>query len=114
MGLLAPEPPAHVRCSDADRERTIDILRNESVAGRISEEELSDRLDKAFAARTLGELRALVADLPAGNVNPLYELVGGVVTSGMRIVRISLWAGLAVSVGIVVLIAVVAVALRFL
>lgn len=54
-----------LRASDAERERTATLLREHTAAGRLSPEELSDRLDDAYAARTVGELDALVADLPA-------------------------------------------------
>lgn len=62
------EQPARtlaVRASDAERERTATLLREHTAAGRLSPEELSERLDGAYAARTVGELEALVADLPA-------------------------------------------------
>ena len=90
MSLLVPEPPANVRCSDAERERTVAVLRNEAVLGRLSTDELSTRLDKAFAAKTVGDLRTLVADLPEGNINPLNELISGVVSTGFMAVRIGL------------------------
>ena len=98
MSLLAPEPPANVRASDADRERTVTVLRNEAAVGRITPDELSTRLDKAFAAKTLGDLRALIADLPEGNVDRVAELIGGVVSGGIRIARIGLWVGVGAAV----------------
>jgi len=54
-----------LRASDADRERTADALRAHHVAGRIDTDELQDRLGRCYAARTHGELGALLADLPA-------------------------------------------------
>jgi hypothetical protein len=95
--LLVPQPPAKVRASDADREQTVTILRNGAALGRITPEELSTRLDGAFAARTLGDLRALVADLPEGNVNPISELIGGVVQTGYNVARIGLLVGVSVA-----------------
>ena len=53
-----------VRASDADRERVARLLRDHAVTGRLSTEDLDERSGRAFAARTLGELDALVADLP--------------------------------------------------
>lgn len=97
MSLLVPQPPAKVRASDADREQTVTILRNGAALGRITPEELSTRLDGAFAARTLGDLRALVADLPEGNVNPISELIGGVVQTGYNVARIGLLVGVSVA-----------------
>jgi Domain of unknown function (DUF1707) len=91
VSLLSQEPPPNVLASDSDRERTVTILRNESVSGRLSADELSSRLDKAFAAKTLGDLRALIADLPEGNVNPLNDLISGAVNTGMTVFRVGLW-----------------------
>jgi hypothetical protein len=53
-----------LRASDAERERTATLLRDHAGAGRLTPEELSDRLDAAYAARTVSELDALLADLP--------------------------------------------------
>ena len=53
-----------VRASDADRERVAGSLRDHAVAGRLTTEELDERSGRAFAARTLGELDTLLADLP--------------------------------------------------
>lgn len=53
-----------LRASDAERERTATLLREHTAAGRLTPDELSDRLDAVYAARTVGELDALVADLP--------------------------------------------------
>jgi hypothetical protein len=54
-----------LRVSDADRERAVSLLREHSVAGRLTLEELSERVESAYAARTEGELAAVTADLPA-------------------------------------------------
>jgi uncharacterized protein DUF1707 len=59
-----PATPA-IRASDADRERTATLLREHCADGRLTPEELSERLDTAYAARTVGELDALLHDLPA-------------------------------------------------
>ena len=56
---------AELRASDADRERTATLLRRHTGAGRLTPEELDERLDGAYAARTVAELEALVHDLPA-------------------------------------------------
>lgn len=53
-----------LRASDADRERVAVSLRDHAVAGRLTTEELDARTGRAFAARTLRELDALLADLP--------------------------------------------------
>jgi DUF1707 SHOCT-like domain len=50
----------------ADRERTVGVLRAAFTEGRLSQDELDDRVGRAYAARTYGDLWALIADLPAG------------------------------------------------
>ncbi|MEV6651237.1 DUF1707 domain-containing protein [Streptomyces sp. NPDC051219] len=64
MDLEKHEPSA-VRASDADRDRISDILRDALADGRLTAEEHSERIDSAYAAKTLGELEPLVRDLPA-------------------------------------------------
>jgi DUF1707 SHOCT-like domain len=58
-------PATALRASDAERERTATLLRDHAAAGRLTPEELDERLDGAYAARTVGELDALMHDLPA-------------------------------------------------
>jgi Domain of unknown function (DUF1707)/Cell wall-active antibiotics response 4TMS YvqF len=53
-----------LRASDSDRERVADALREHSVAGRLTLDELSDRLDAAYGAKTQAELEELTRDLP--------------------------------------------------
>ncbi|MFJ6000384.1 DUF1707 domain-containing protein [Streptomyces sp. NPDC092370] len=54
-----------VRASHADRDRTVDMLRVAAGDGRLTLEELDERLEAALSARTIGELVVLTADLPA-------------------------------------------------
>src|SRR5215216_4300920 len=53
-----------LRASDAERESTVTLLREHGAAGRLDVEELEQRVGAAYAARTYGELRALLGDLP--------------------------------------------------
>jgi DUF1707 SHOCT-like domain len=53
-----------LRASDADREATADRLRQHHTDGRIDQEEFQERLDRCFAAKTVGELAELTRDLP--------------------------------------------------
>lgn len=53
-----------LRASDADREHVAELLGRAFAEGRLSTEEHSERLESAYAAKTMGELRPLVADLP--------------------------------------------------
>jgi hypothetical protein len=50
----------------ADRERAVGVLRAAFTEGRLNQDELDDRVARAYAARTYGDLWALIADLPAG------------------------------------------------
>jgi len=59
-----PAPPA-IRASDAERQHTIDVLRDAVVEGRLTLEEYSDRVGLGVAAKTDQDLGALVRDLPA-------------------------------------------------
>jgi hypothetical protein len=52
------------RASHEDRERVAEVLRVAAGDGRLSLEELEERLEGCFGARTYGELAPLVADLP--------------------------------------------------
>ncbi len=60
-----------LRASDADRERTVELLREHHAVGRLTAEEFDGRVDKAFRAATVGELDELLADMPAID---LYQL----------------------------------------
>jgi Domain of unknown function (DUF1707)/2TM domain len=53
-----------MRAADADRERVIEALRAHAGTGRIGFDELGVRIEAASGARTLGDLQALLADLP--------------------------------------------------
>jgi hypothetical protein len=54
-----------LRASDADRERTVVALREHAAAGRLTVDELDERCEQAYAAKTLRELTRLQADLPS-------------------------------------------------
>ena len=56
--------PRSLRASDADREQLISELHDHTVAGRLTTEELEERLQAAYSARTTAELDALRDDLP--------------------------------------------------
>ncbi len=53
-----------VLVSDQERERAASEIREHFAAGRLTADELSDRLSAAYTARTEGELRAARANLP--------------------------------------------------
>jgi DUF1707 SHOCT-like domain/2TM domain len=53
-----------LRASDAEREQGIELLRRHHEAGRLTAEELAQRIDRVNAATTFGELDAIMANLP--------------------------------------------------
>lgn len=71
----APEPAgpfpagdplsAQLRAADRDREHAAGVLAGALATGRLTVVEHAERLEAAFAAKTVGELRGLVSDLPA-------------------------------------------------
>jgi hypothetical protein len=57
-----------LRIADADRDRTVERLQAAATEGRLDPDELEERVSRALAARTQGELDALLGDLPAPHV----------------------------------------------
>jgi Domain of unknown function (DUF1707) len=53
-----------IRISDADREQVAARLREHFAEGRITPDELDERISAVFAAKTYGDLRHVLADLP--------------------------------------------------
>lgn len=53
-----------MRASDADRERVANVLREAAGDGRLTMEELDERLDAVYAAKTYAELEPITRDLP--------------------------------------------------
>jgi hypothetical protein len=79
------------RASDAEREAIVERLRDAGAEGRLTMEELAERIDAAHAARTRAELEPLVADLPAAvgraaaaPARPTSSIVLGVLGGGDR------------------------------
>jgi len=70
MEHQARQNPPALRASDEDRERVASILRNGYSHGRLDLDELQQRLDAAYAAKTLVELEHLTADLPSSTAAP--------------------------------------------
>jgi hypothetical protein len=60
-----------MRASDADRDKVAAALREHCAQGRIDVDELNDRLEGVYSARTLGDLESVTSDLPEED---LYEL----------------------------------------
>ncbi|MGW4567554.1 DUF1707 SHOCT-like domain-containing protein [Streptomyces sp. NPDC004561] len=62
--LVRTDGSPGLRASHADRDRVVDVLSGAAGDGRITPEELDERVAAALRARTMGELAALTADLP--------------------------------------------------
>ncbi len=95
-------PHAHLRASDEDRDRVVDILRESLMAGRLTQDEHAERLEATFMAKTLGELEPITADLvipeqaarpgahtssqiePAADPNASFESMVGIFGGGER------------------------------
>ena len=56
--------PASMRASQGDRERASRALNRATDEGRLTSTELAERLDRVTSARTIGDLNAVVSDLP--------------------------------------------------
>jgi hypothetical protein len=64
---------AQLRACDADRDQAVAQLGDHHVAGRLDHEELTDRVSRALASKTLGELDLLFRDLPATAKPPVPQ-----------------------------------------
>ena len=63
--------PAQQRISDEERQQVADVLRQAAGEGRIDADELENRLEATFTAKTYGDLVPITADLPADSTRPL-------------------------------------------
>lgn len=59
-----PADPRDLRCSDSDMEQVAEIIRQGAADGRLTLDELDERLDRVYSARTYRELEPVVRDLP--------------------------------------------------
>lgn len=67
-------PASSMLAGNADRDRAVDVLRAGFVEGRLTQEEFTERVARAYKSRTYGELGELTADLPAGPFPPSAQL----------------------------------------
>jgi hypothetical protein len=58
-------PRADLRVGDADRQTVVAELQRHFIDGRLTGDELGERVDQALHAKTFGELAVLLTDLPA-------------------------------------------------
>jgi len=69
--VTAARKPSDLRASDVDRERVVAVLAEAAADGRLTLEEHSERVQRAYQARTLGELAGLTRDLVPAGAQPL-------------------------------------------
>jgi hypothetical protein len=62
--LSGPADHSLMRVSDSDREHAAEVLREAAGQGRINFDELDERLELAYAAKTYADLAAVTSDLP--------------------------------------------------
>ncbi len=95
-----------IRISDADRERVTSRLREHYAEGRLNSEELEERITATLNAKTFGDLRGVMTDLPdpdlvspqAGSLPPLGLPPRVVVRRGPRLLPLLLIAFIAAAV----------------
>ncbi len=73
--MIDPFDGPLVRVGDAERDQAIAVLHQAAVDGRLTAVELDDRMGRALASRTRGELRGLLEDLVPRA--PLAEMLTG-------------------------------------
>ena len=69
-GTNVPGDPSRMRISDADRHRVAEVLREAAGEGRLDLDELDERLELTFAAKTYADLVPITADLHAVHPAP--------------------------------------------
>lgn len=114
--MTEPVHPDSMRAGNADRERVVAQLNQAFAEGRLDVQELDQRVAEAYAAKTLGELIPLTADLPvdraparrsAAQSAPAGDreieqaarrtAIGG--TLGLFLVNVLIWAVVSISAG---------------
>jgi hypothetical protein len=94
-----------LRVSHEDRDQVAEVLRVAAGDGRLTADELDERLERALTARTYDDLAALVTDLPpAGNAlaplpGPLAAAVAGAAGPAKELVKIQVSSGQSQRVG---------------
>ena len=75
MGELERPDPSQLRISDDDRHKVAELLRDAAGDGRIDLDELDERLEATYAAKTYGDLVPITIDLPAHPQQPATPAV---------------------------------------
>ncbi|HLH13544.1 MAG TPA: DUF1707 domain-containing protein [Solirubrobacteraceae bacterium] len=66
--------PSQLRVADADREQLVQELREHALAGRLTSEELEERVGAAYRATTRADVDSLRADLPVSSASVALAL----------------------------------------
>lgn len=74
-----------LRASDADRDHVAKLLGEALAEGRLDADEHAERIEAVYAAKTLGALRPLVADLPVSFTPPTAGVTAGDAPAPMRV-----------------------------
>jgi len=74
--------PRDLRASDFERDRVVALLGEAAADGRLTPDEHTDRVERAYQARTLGELAVLTTDLVGPTAQPI-RLDGRRAVAGM-------------------------------
>jgi class 3 adenylate cyclase len=77
-----PARPAGPRASHADRDRVVDVLKAAAADGRLTADDLDQRLEAALTARTRADLEPLLADLTAAAEAQAPDLARIKISSG--------------------------------
>jgi hypothetical protein len=100
-------PAAEMRASDADRDAVLSELSEHFQAGRLTAEEFDERAGQALAARTHGELRNLLRDLPAARPGPQAPAATSTAAPSQRpswpaLLPVAALAGIAIAIAVAV------------
>jgi Domain of unknown function (DUF1707) len=108
---LGNQPTTMVRASDADRDAVLSELSEHFQAGRLTAAEFDERAGQALAARTWGELRDLLRDLPTALSGPQSLTATSAATSPERpsgppaVLSVAALAGIGIAVAVSVSVA---------
>jgi hypothetical protein len=83
-GPARPRGPQALRIGDAERDAAAADLGEHYAAGRLTLDELNERLDAIFAAKTFGQLSKVMADLPGSGWLPWLAGPGRLTAVGLR------------------------------
>lgn len=89
-----PSGQAGLRASHEDRDRVVELLRVAAGDGRLTADELDQRLEAALTARTYSELAVLTTDLPVAGTRPLAPQLPVTTSADVKdLVRIAVTSG---------------------